>query len=73
MHTREQIDDSGLFSKSIQPASSILPSSIKLITLGIGNARLVKMIDIFVKVLCGATLIAGVIGIYLRTFAEAAA
>ena len=48
-------------------------ASKALITLGIGNARLVKMIDIFVKVLCGATLIAGVIGIYLRTFAEAAA
>ena len=42
------------------------------ITLGIGNAKFIKVVDIVMKVICGATLIAGVIGIYLRTFGEAA-
>jgi hypothetical protein len=36
-----------------------------LITLGIGNARVIKIVDIFVKILCGVTLIACVIGFYL--------
>jgi hypothetical protein len=38
-----------------------------LITLGIGSARLVKAVDIAVKVVCGITLIADVIGFYLHT------
>ena len=42
--------------------------SKSLITLGIGNARVVKIVDIVVKVLCGATLIAGVTGFYLCLF-----
>ena len=36
-----------------------------LITLGIGNAKVVKVVDIVVKVLCIITLIASVSGFYL--------
>lgn len=36
-----------------------------LITLGIGNVKLVKAADIAVKVLCGVTLIADITGFYL--------
>ena len=35
------------------------------ITLGIGNARLFKVVDITVKVICGATFIADITGFYL--------
>lgn len=45
-------------------------ASKAFITLGIGNAKLVKAVDIVIKVICGATLIAGVIGIYLQTSAR---
>lgn len=47
-------------------------TSKAFITLGIGNAKFIKVVDIVMKVICGATLIAGVIGIYLRTFGEVA-
>ena len=40
-------------------------TSKALITLGIGNAKLVKAVDVAVKVLCGVTLIADVVGFYL--------
>ena len=50
-----------------------ISTSKALITLGIGNAKLIKIVDIVMRVICGATLIAGVIGIYLRTFAGGAA
>ena len=40
-------------------------TSKAFITLGIGNAKTVKVVDVFVKVLCGITLVAGVIGYYL--------
>ena len=43
-----------------------------LITLGIGNAKLIKVVDIVMKVICAITLVAGVIAIYLRTFTEGA-
>jgi hypothetical protein len=43
-------------------------ASKAFITLGIGSAKFVKAADIVIKVICGATLITGVIGIYLRTF-----
>ena len=36
LHTSEQTVVSGLFSKSVQPASSSLPSSIMRMTFGIG-------------------------------------
>jgi succinate dehydrogenase hydrophobic anchor subunit len=36
-----------------------------MITLGIGNAKTVKAVDIIVKVLCAVTLIADVVGFYL--------
>ena len=39
-----------------------------LITLGVGNARAVKVVDVIAKILCGATLIACVVGFYLYTF-----
>ena len=47
-------------------------ASKALVTLGIGSAKLIKAVDLIMKLICGATLIAGVIGIYLRTFTEAA-
>ena len=50
-----------------------LSTSKALITLGIGNAKFIKIVDIAMKVICGATLIAGVIGIYMRTFTGVAA
>ena len=40
-------------------------TSKAFITLGIGNARLVKAIDLVVKVICVATLITALIGFYL--------
>ena len=43
-------------------------TSKALITLGIGNARVVKIVDIIVKVLCGLTFIASVTGFYLCLF-----
>lgn len=49
-----------------------ISTSKAFITLGIGNARFIKTVDIAMKVICGATLIAGVIGIYLRAFGGAA-
>ena len=48
-------------------------TSKAFITLGIGDAKLVKTLDVIMRVICGATWIAGVIGIYLRTFMEVAA
>ena len=40
-------------------------TSKAFITLGIGNAKFIKVVDIFVKVLCIVTLIADVTGFYL--------
>ena len=40
-------------------------ASKALITLGIGNARSVRVADVAVKVICAATLIADVVGFYL--------
>ena len=40
-------------------------TSKALITLGIGNAKVIKIVDIIVKILCCATLIADLIGFYL--------
>ena len=42
-----------------------LSVSKAFITLGIGNAKLIKGVDVAVKVLCVMTLIAGVAGFYL--------
>ena len=39
-----------------------------LITLGIGNAKIVKIADVVVKIICGLTLIACVTGFYLYSF-----
>ena len=41
-------------------------TSKAFITLGIGNAKFVKVADIVVKALCAVTLIASVIGFYLH-------
>lgn len=35
------------------------------ITLGIGNARVIKVISVVIKLICAATLIASVVGFYL--------
>ena len=40
-------------------------TSKALVTLGIGNAKFVKIADIAVKVLCGLTLVADVVGFFL--------
>ena len=42
-----------------------ISGSKALITLGIGNAKLIKIVDIAVKALCAVTLIASVVGFYL--------
>ena len=42
-----------------------ISTSKAFITLGIGNARVIKRIDVAIKVLCGATLIADVIGFFI--------
>ena len=47
-------------------------ASKAFITLGIGNAKFVKVVDVAIKVLCVATWIASVIGFYLYSFPEAA-
>ena len=49
-----------------------ISTSKALITLGIGNAKFIKAVDLVIRVICSVTLIAGVIGIYLRTFGEGA-
>ena len=40
-------------------------ASKALITLGIGNTKIVKVVDIVTRLICGATLIVDVIGFYL--------
>jgi hypothetical protein len=40
-------------------------TSKAFITLGIGNAKFVKVVDLVMKVICGATLIAALTGFYL--------
>ena len=54
-------------------AHTAISTSKALISLGIGNTKLIKTVDMVMRVICGATLIAGVIGIYLRTFVGVAA
>ena len=49
-----------------------ISTSKALITLGIGSAKCIKIVDRVMRLICGATLIAGMIGIYLRTFGEGA-
>ena len=39
-----------------------------MITLGIGNAKVIKVVDVVMKVICIATFVAGVIGFYLCLF-----
>jgi hypothetical protein len=39
-----------------------------MITLGIGNAKVVKGVDVTIKLICIATFIASVIGFYLCLF-----
>ena len=49
---------------TIALAHTAVSTSKAFITLGIGNAKLIKTVDIAMKVLCGATLIAAVVGFY---------
>lgn len=46
-------------------AHTSVSASKAFITLGIGNAGFVKAVDVAMKLLCGATLIANVAGFYL--------
>lgn len=39
-----------------------------LITLGIGNAKVIRIVDAAMKILCGITFAAGVVGFYLCLF-----
>ena len=50
---------------AITLAHLAVSGSKALITLGIGNAKVVKTVDVVMKVLCGATWIADVVGFYL--------
>ena len=50
---------------TIALAHTAVSTSKAFITLGIGNAGLVKVVDIVVKVICIATLIAALTGFYL--------
>jgi hypothetical protein len=43
-------------------------TSKAFITLGIGNFKVVKVIDIVIKIVCVLTIIAGIIGFYLCLF-----
>ena len=45
-----------------------ISTSKAFITLGIGSAMFVKTVDIAVKVICGVTLVADIVGFYLYTF-----
>lgn len=46
-------------------AHIVVSTSKAFITLGIGNARFIKLVDIVIRVICGVVLIADVIGFYL--------
>ena len=46
-------------------AHTAVSTSKAFITLGIGNAKFIKVLDIVVKVICVATLVASLIGFYL--------
>ena len=50
---------------AIVMAHVAVSTSKAFITLGIGNVKLVKIVDVVTKVICGATLIADVVGFYL--------
>ena len=42
-----------------------ISTSKALISLGVGNAKIVKVVDVIVKVICAATLVASIVGFYL--------
>ena len=50
---------------TIALAHAAISTDKALITLGIGNARFVKAVGIFMRIICAATLVAAVIGFYL--------
>lgn len=50
---------------TISLAHAAFSTDKAFITLGIGNARFVKAVSIVIKVICTATLIAGITGFYL--------
>lgn len=50
---------------SIALAHTAISTDKAFITLGIGNARVIKVISVVIKLLCVATLIAAVAGFYL--------
>ena len=46
-------------------AHTAVSASKALITLGIGDAKLIRRADVVIKVICGITLIADIVGFYL--------
>lgn len=43
-------------------------TSKAMITLGIGNTKVIKTVNVVMRIICGATLIAGVVGFYICLF-----
>jgi hypothetical protein len=50
---------------SVALAHTAISTEKAFITLGIGNAKVIKAISIVVKLICAATLIAAIAGFYL--------
>lgn len=50
---------------TISLAHAAISTGKAFITLGIGNVKFIKTVDVLMKVICGATLIADVVGFYL--------
>lgn len=49
-------------------AHTSVSASKALITLGIGNTKVVRVVDVIMKVICGVLLVAGVAGFYICLF-----
>ena len=47
-------------------AHTAISTSKAFITLGVGNAKTVKVIDIIVKVICAAALVANIVGFFMN-------
>lgn len=50
---------------TIALAHAAISTDKALITLGLGNARIIKVVGVAVKLICAATLIAAIAGVYL--------
>ena len=49
-------------------AHSAISVDKAFVTLGIGSAKFIKVVNVAMKIVCGATLVAGVIGFYICLF-----